>query len=61
MLCNICIISNNPAMQTFVEQQVGAGVDFLPRGKFARLLAKGFGFFFAVQVVTAFAGTGLAV
>ena len=61
MARHIGIISHNAAVQSFVEQQVRTGLDFLPGREFAGLLAKRFGFLVTVQIIAAFAAAGFSV
>ena len=61
VLCGIHLVGDHAAVQAFIEQQIGAFRNAFPGREFARVLPVRRGLFFAVQVVTAFAGAGLAV
>ena len=47
---NINLVSDYPAMQPFVEEEIGIGWHRLPRGEGAGLPAVAFRFFMVVQI-----------
>ena len=53
---HIDFVGDDAAMQAFIEQQIGAGLDVLPRRECARLLLVGGRLFLGVQILAQPAG-----